>query len=71
MAEQLNLIKSASIHRKGFVITRKNEALMKQCFRDVYRMGMVSEETMRKVEATDYLEPNKKGNIGLLPKGEE
>lgn len=56
MVKQLNLIKqSASQLRKGFVITRKNEALMKQCFEDCYSRNLVSNETIEKVRNTDYV----------------
>ena len=54
---QLELHPTVSRVRK-FNKTRKNEALMKQCFRDVYKMGMVWEETIQKVEKTDYLKSN-------------
>lgn len=53
--KQLNMISPQVAHVRKFTITRKNEALMKQCFRDVYKMGMVSHETMQKVESTNYV----------------
>jgi len=40
--------------RKNFIITPKNEAAMKQCYERVYRMGMVDNETIKKVRSTDY-----------------
>lgn len=53
--KQLSFAVTQVGHSKDFVITRKNEALMKQCYRDVYKMGMVSDETMRKVSSTNYV----------------
>lgn len=53
--KQLSMISPQVEHIKKFKHTRKNEALMKQCFRHGYSMGMVSHETMQKVENTDYV----------------
>ena len=52
--KQLDMI-SPIVAQRSKPVTKKNQRLMKQCFKDVYKMGMVSSETMQKVLATDYV----------------
>ena len=52
--KQLSLINSQYNHSLLFKKTARNEALMKQCFESVYKMGMVSQETIKKVRETIY-----------------
>jgi hypothetical protein len=52
--EQLILISEVVKHRQK-PITEKNQQLMKKCFADVYKLGMVSSETMNKVLNTNYV----------------
>jgi hypothetical protein len=47
--KQLELITKASIQ------TPKNEILMKKCFTDGFKIGMVSHETYKKVINTNYV----------------
>lgn len=51
---QLELISEVVRHRQK-PITEKNQQLMKKCFADVYKLGMVSSETMQKVLNTEYV----------------
>lgn len=52
--KQLNLMSEIVKHRKR-PKTKNNVELMKKCFSDVHKLGMVSGETMQKVLNTDYL----------------
>jgi hypothetical protein len=41
--------------RKQYKVTKKNEILMKKCFTDGFKIGMVSHETYKKVINTNYI----------------
>ena len=56
MDKQLNMFsKNEVTNYRLRKVTPKNEVLMKQCFEDVYKMGMVSNETIAIVRSKNYV----------------
>ena len=48
-------ITNEATRRKNFVITPKNEAAMKQCYRDMYARGQIPSELYKMVEKKNYV----------------